>query len=365
MAGATQHDLSGREAEVIREVVDTLRQLVSLHQDRSGCKTCFDSGSVPPIGLKDYVERLWKYMDCSIQCFVFGIAYIRRIIHDHPDIRVSDLNVHTLAFSSLVIAAKFHDDTFRTNPYYARVGGVSTGGLYNLECSLLKLLNWRAGVTLEEFGWCCDFLFREDGFEILKSRHQAPQDLESFVHGRQCTVMQACPVAAAASPAESPPTDPLAASREANEEDNKEEDDDDDDKLTEPEGEESPTTSPNTTAVKTTASVNFDGEPKLPRQPPVSFAASCPVVFSGQFGVGSAGGRRGGGSARNTRTLRSRGGWVGTAVASLPWLSTIRCWSAEAALGFMPGQGQLSTSLLARALSLFEEVQPCSQKLGI
>lgn len=352
MAGATQHDLSGREAEVIREVAETMHQLVSLHQGRPGSKSCFDSGSVPPISLKDYVERLWKYMDCSIQCFIFGIAYIRRVIDDHPDIRVGNLNVHTLTFASIVVAAKFHDDTFRANPYYARVGGVSTIGLYNLECSLLKLLNWQAGVTLEEFGWCCDFLFRGDRSETLTLRHQAPPDLESFVHGRQCTIMQACPVAAAAALAESAPAGSLAASREANQEAHKE----DDDKLTEAEDEESPMSSPKMKAVKTMVS-----EP----QAPTSLGASCPAAFPGQFGAGSGGGRRAGGSARYTGTLRSRGGWIGTAVASLPWLSTVTCGGAEAALGLMPGQGQLSTSLLARALSLFEEAQPCSHKLGI
>lgn len=347
---ATQHDLSGREEDVIREVAETLDQLVSLHQGRSGSKTCFDSGSVPPISLKDYVERLWKYMDCSIQCFVFGIAYIRRIIDNHPDIRVGNLNVHTLTFSSIVVAAKFHDDTFRTNPYYARVGGVSTSGLYNLECSLLKLLNWQAGVTLEEFGWCCDFLFREDRSEALNLRHQASPDLESFVHGRQCTVTQACPVAAAAALSESAPTGPLAASREPNKEGNKE---DDDDELTEAEGEESPIRSPKKKAVKNTVSKSQ------------GLAASCPAAFPSQFGAGTRGGRRGGGSARYTGTLRSRGGWIGTAMASLPWLNTVTCGGAEAALCFMPGQGQLSTSLLARALSLFEEAQPCNHKLGI
>lgn len=349
----TQHDLSGREADVIREVAETLQQLVSLHQGPSGSKTCFDSGSVPPISLEDYVERLWRYMDCSIQCFVFGIAYIRRIIDNHPDIRVGNLNVHTLTFSSIVVAAKFHDDTFRANPYYARVGGVSTSGLYNLECSLLKLLNWQAGVTLEEFGWCCDFLFREDRSKTLNLRHQAPPDPESFVHGRPCTVMQACPVAAAAALSESAPAGPLAASREADQEGHKE---DGDDELTEAEGEESPMSSPKMKAVKTTAF-----EP----QPTTGLAASCPAAFPSQFGAGTRGGRRGGGSARYTGTLRSRGGWIGTAMASLPWLSTVTCSSADAALGFMPGQGQLSTSLLARALSLFEEAQPCSHKLGI
>lgn len=360
MAGATQHDLSGREAEVIRKVAETLQELVSLSEGRSGCKTCFDSASVPPISVKDYVERLWKYMDCSIQCFVFGITYIQRIIDKHPDIRVSTLNVHTMTFSSLVVAAKFHDDTFRTNPYYAQVGGVSTSGLYNLECSLLKLLNWQAGVTMEEFGCCCDLLFHEDRLESLRLKRQAPPDSGSFFCGRKPTNMQACPATAVA--AESLPTCPLAASKESNQEGHTYEDE----KLTQAEGKDSPMRSPmlETKVVQPTASVSLESTPKLAKQSPACLATDCPVAFLGRSGASSGGGRRGGGSARPLSRSRSRGSWISTAMAALPWLSTSSC-GAEAALGFVPGRGQLSASLLAGALSLFAEVQPCSHKLWI
>lgn len=333
-------------------VAETLQQLASL--SRSGCKTCFDSASVPPISLHAYVERLWKYMDCSIQCFVFGITYIQRIIDRHPDIKVSALNVHTLTFSSLVVAAKFHDDTYRTNPYYAQVGGVTTSGLYNLECSLLKLLNWQAGVTMEEFGCCCDYFFHEDRLESLRLKHQVLPHPGIFVCDRQFASMQACSSTAVA--AESLPTS------ESDQEGHNHEDQ----KLTQAEGKESPMSSPvlETKVVQRTAAVSVESKPKLARRYPACLPTDCPVAFPDQFGASSGGGRRGGGNLRPSSRSRSRGSWISTAMAALPWLRTGSC-GAEAALGFVPSRGQLSSSLLAMALSLFAEVQPCSHKLWI
>lgn len=164
--------LEGQEAAVIRKVAETLHQLSALPLHRS--KTCFDSESPPPISIFDYVERLWKHMDCSIQCFVIGMSYIRRILETRPGIRVGLLNVHTLTLSSLIVAAKFHDDSFRTNAYYARVGGVSATSLHDLETAFMKLLGWRATITKESFSCCCKLLFSEDREHQLRAICQGP-----------------------------------------------------------------------------------------------------------------------------------------------------------------------------------------------
>eukprot|EP00930_Biecheleria_cincta_P072960 TRINITY_DN60308_c0_g1_i1.p1 TRINITY_DN60308_c0_g1~~TRINITY_DN60308_c0_g1_i1.p1 ORF type:complete len:275 (-),score=35.85 TRINITY_DN60308_c0_g1_i1:262-1086(-) len=165
-------NLAGQEAAVIRNIAETLHQLSALPLHRS--KTCFDSESPPPISLFDYVERLWKHMDCSIQCFIIGMSYTQRILETHPGIRVGPLNVHTLTLSSLVVAAKFHDDSFRTNAYYARVGGVSAVSLYSLETAFMKLLGWRASITYESFCRCCDLLFCKDRENQLRAICQGP-----------------------------------------------------------------------------------------------------------------------------------------------------------------------------------------------
>lgn len=166
--------LLSREDDFIGEIAETWNQLSSLNYSRRQLQTCFDSATVPPISIHDYVSRLWKFMDCSVHCFGFSVAYIQRILDNHPDMRVSALNVHTLILSSVVVAAKFHDDSFRANSYYARVGGVSPNALFTLEAHFLRLLGWQAGVTPEEFESCCKLLFYHDRIERLRSRHQNP-----------------------------------------------------------------------------------------------------------------------------------------------------------------------------------------------
>lgn len=107
-------------------------------------------------------------MDCSIQCFVICVSYLTRVMEKHQHFSVSALNVHTLTLSSLVVAAKFHDDTFRGQAHYAQIGGVSTAALFDLEMSFLKLLDWQARATLEEIGLCCDLLCGEECSDWLR-----------------------------------------------------------------------------------------------------------------------------------------------------------------------------------------------------
>lgn len=200
--------LKNQEAAVIRKIAETLHRLsVSpLHH----LKTCFDSKSPPPINLFDYVERLWKHMDCSIQCFVISISYIQRILRTHSGIRVGLLNVHTLTLSSLVVAAKFHDDSFRTNAHYAYVGGVSATHLHDLEIAFMKLLDWRATITKKDFCCCLDLLFSEN----QQTTMQDQRALEVFIAIQSIDVSNTSPDDTRQEPPSSEPsarTQPRAA----------------------------------------------------------------------------------------------------------------------------------------------------------
>jgi len=163
-------DLRGREDEVIAEVAEILFQISSL-PPRSKTSTSFDSSGIPPISMRDYVKRLWQYMDCSIECYVLAVAYVERILWKNPDFRVGMLNIHTLTLSAVVIAAKFHDDQYRSQAYYAKVGGVSVTSLYALECKFIKLLDWQAGVSPEDFQICLELLFCKDRMRRLRTRY--------------------------------------------------------------------------------------------------------------------------------------------------------------------------------------------------
>lgn len=64
----------------------------------------------PNISIANYLERIYKYTNCSPSCFVVGFVYIDRLSHKHPDSLVSSLNVHRLLVTSVLVASKMMDD---------------------------------------------------------------------------------------------------------------------------------------------------------------------------------------------------------------------------------------------------------------
>ncbi|KAH7365987.1 hypothetical protein KP509_18G057900 [Ceratopteris richardii] len=124
--------------------------------------TVFHGRSAPPISIEEYVERIFKYANCSPSCFVVAYAYLDRIIHQPAGgIPITSLNVHRLLITSVMVAAKFLDDSFYNNAYYGKVGGVSTQEINRLELEFLFGIGFRLHVSLQEFDCYCSRLERE------------------------------------------------------------------------------------------------------------------------------------------------------------------------------------------------------------
>lgn len=64
----------------------------------------------PSISISKYLERIYKYTNCSPSCFVVGYVYIDRLVHKHPDSLVVSHNVHRLLVTSVMLASKMLDD---------------------------------------------------------------------------------------------------------------------------------------------------------------------------------------------------------------------------------------------------------------
>mmetsp|Transcript_24169 Transcript_24169/g.69714 ORF Transcript_24169/g.69714 Transcript_24169/m.69714 type:complete len:180 (+) Transcript_24169:105-644(+) len=116
-----------------------------------GQVTKFDAVSVPGIPVRDYFIRLSEYCYCSPTCHLLSLIYIDRLVKRVRDFRVDALNIHRLLVTTTMIAAKFYDDKFHANSFYAHVGGVSTREMNRLEVRLLSLLDYRLVVSPEEF----------------------------------------------------------------------------------------------------------------------------------------------------------------------------------------------------------------------
>ncbi len=74
----------------------------------------------PAIGIRDYLNRIAKYACCSGECFVLALVYIDRLIQSNPNFVVNSLNIHRLLITAIMLAAKFFDDQYYNNAYYAK-----------------------------------------------------------------------------------------------------------------------------------------------------------------------------------------------------------------------------------------------------
>ncbi|GMI73822.1 cyclin p1;1 [Hibiscus trionum] len=114
----------------------------------------------PAISIRHYIDRIFKYAGCSPSCFLVAYIYVDRFVQQ-TDVHLTSLNVHRLLITGVLVAAKFVDDAFFNNAYYARVGGVSTAELNSLEMNFLFSLDFRLKVTVNTFQRYCSQLQKE------------------------------------------------------------------------------------------------------------------------------------------------------------------------------------------------------------
>jgi hypothetical protein len=125
--------------------------LEKLCSTSSPFRSPFDAVTAPALPVHVYATRLQRFMCCSDSCFVLALIYIDRLLQTHHDFRVTLLNVHRLLIAAVVVAAKFQDDVYYSNEYYASVGGVKPKEMQRLEDRFLKLLLWRLYVTPKQY----------------------------------------------------------------------------------------------------------------------------------------------------------------------------------------------------------------------
>ncbi|KAL7678706.1 putative cyclin PHO80, Cyclin-like superfamily [Plasmopara halstedii] len=98
-------------------------------------KTKFEAFRAPGISVSDYLARIHKYASCSPECFVLALVYMDRL--------------HQM--QGVVLAAKFFDDHYFNNAYYAKVGGVPCPEMNELEVEYLLLINFSLHVSCETY----------------------------------------------------------------------------------------------------------------------------------------------------------------------------------------------------------------------
>jgi len=111
----------------------------------------FHAMRIPYITLKEYLERIAKYSGCSSESLVLALVYIDRIIQGSQNFIVNSYSIHRLLITSVMLAAKFFDDQYYNNAYYAKVGSVTYSEMNALEVEFLFMLNFDLFVTTETY----------------------------------------------------------------------------------------------------------------------------------------------------------------------------------------------------------------------
>ena len=122
-----------------------LTRLVN-HNDRipltSSSLTRFHSRAPPSISIHDYLQRILKYASVEKICLLLLLIYIDRVCEAHPHFTVSSLTVHRFIITGICVSSKALSDSYCSNSFYAKVGGIATKELNTLELELLFLIDW-------------------------------------------------------------------------------------------------------------------------------------------------------------------------------------------------------------------------------
>lgn len=114
----------------------------------------FQCSYAPEVSIFAYLERIRKYANCSDCCFIVALIYIDRII-EKRNVILTQLNIHRLLLTCVLLAAKFFDDLFYNNTFYAKLGGITTNELNSLEIEMLRLTNFSLSVNRDSYDHYC------------------------------------------------------------------------------------------------------------------------------------------------------------------------------------------------------------------
>ena len=105
-------------------------------------KTIFSMEEIPCISLYNYLYRIKKYTKVEDNTLIIALIYIDRICKIN-DFMINHYNIHKLLFTAIILAIKNNEDIYFTNSFYAKVGGISSNELINLELEFSLLIQFK------------------------------------------------------------------------------------------------------------------------------------------------------------------------------------------------------------------------------
>ncbi|XP_076894120.1 cyclin-U4-1-like [Bidens hawaiensis] len=152
---------------ILASLLQRVAELNDLNRSLHTQKLSIFNGLIRPgISIQQYLERIFKYANCSPSCYVIAYVYLDRFVKKQPLLPIDSFNVHRLLITSVLVSIKFMDDICYNNAYYAKVGGISTIEMNLLEVDFLFGLGFQLNVTQNTFCDYCIYLQTEMTMEF-------------------------------------------------------------------------------------------------------------------------------------------------------------------------------------------------------
>mmetsp|Transcript_1634 Transcript_1634/g.3709 ORF Transcript_1634/g.3709 Transcript_1634/m.3709 type:complete len:205 (+) Transcript_1634:138-752(+) len=113
--------------------------------------TLFHGQNPPGVSVRAYLERVQDFSGASSCCFVLACYYLETLRGIDISYKINSYNFHRLILSSIMVAAKFVDDFYFSNNYWAKVGGIPNDELNGLELEFLFLTNFNLHVKRDDY----------------------------------------------------------------------------------------------------------------------------------------------------------------------------------------------------------------------
>ncbi|KAF2840320.1 cyclin-domain-containing protein [Patellaria atrata CBS 101060] len=155
-------------------VADLLLELIKYNDDpllklRDAQLTRFHSRAPPGISVREYLMRIIIHAGLPTPIVLCMVYYIDTLCSHYPAFTISSLTVHRFLITAATVASKGLSDSFWTNPFYARVGGVSARELALLELEFLIRVDWTIVPQAETLrDYYTNLVNRCDGYEIAR-----------------------------------------------------------------------------------------------------------------------------------------------------------------------------------------------------
>ncbi|KAJ6237509.1 hypothetical protein M0813_27071 [Anaeramoeba flamelloides] len=148
--------------QLLDHFANTIERVLEFHTCPKNMFSPFYSPIIPMISIKDYLERIGQYCECSQEAYVIGIEFLRRYFILNPEYQLNRHNAHQLIVTCFLVASKLCDDVCYSNLFYSELSGIELEQLNLFELDLLFGLNFSLSYDPEHYCSALLAVYEED-----------------------------------------------------------------------------------------------------------------------------------------------------------------------------------------------------------